>query len=85
MNIYVGNLDYSLQEDELMELFNEYGQVTSVKIIKDKYTGRGKGFGFVEMVNENEASNAINELNGAELKNRKIIVNKARPERKIGF
>ena len=81
MNIYVGNLNYALQEDELQQVFGEYGEVTSVKIIKDKYSGRSKGFGFVEMTDDTEAQNAINELNGAEVKSRNIKVNKARPPR----
>jgi len=81
MNIYVGNLDYALQEDELKQIFSEYGEVTSVKIITDKYTGKGKGFGFVEMLNEKEATTAIKELDGTEIKSRAIKVNKARPPR----
>ena len=81
MNIYVGNLNYALQEDELQQVFAEFGEVVSVKIIKDKYSGRSKGFGFVEMADENEAQNAINELNGTEVQGRNIKVNKARPPR----
>ncbi len=81
MNIYVGNLNYSLQEKELEEVFSEFGEVTSVKIIKDKVTGRSKGFGFIEMENDNEASNAIQELNGAEVKGRSLKVNQAKPPR----
>ena len=79
MNIYVGNLDYDLQESQLTELFSQYGQVTSVKIIKDRDTNRGKGFGFVEMENDDEGRTAIQELNGAELANRELRVNEARP------
>lgn len=81
MNMYVRNLDYNLQEDELRTIFGEYGEVTSVKIIKDKFTGRGKGFGFVDMKNETDAVNAIDQLNGAEIRGRKIMVNEARPQK----
>lgn len=79
MNIYVGNLDYNLQEDELGEIFAEYGEVVSVKIVKDRETGRAKGFGFVEMANESEGDKAVEELDGAEVNGRNIKVNKARP------
>ena len=81
MNIYIGNLDYSLQEDDLKQIFGKYGEVTSVKIITDKFTGKGKGFGFVEMAEEKEATTAINELDGTEINGRNIKVNKARPPR----
>jgi len=81
MNLYVGNLNYSLQEDELKQIFSEFGEVVSVKIITDKYTGQGKGFGFVEMTDETEASKAIDGLNGVDVKGRNIKVNKARPPR----
>jgi RNA recognition motif-containing protein len=79
MNIYVGNLNYRLQEDELKEIFVQYGEVASVKIITDKYTGQSKGFGFVEFVDEDDATKAIEELNGTDFKGRNLIVNKARP------
>lgn len=79
MNIYVGNLNYQLQESELEQVFSEYGEVSSVKIIKDRYTGKAKGFGFVEMPDDEAANNAIEELNGAELSGRQMRVNKARP------
>ena len=79
MNIYVGNLDYGLQESELEQIFREYGEVASVKIIKDKYTGKAKGFGFVEMPDDGEANNAIEELNGKDVNGRQMKVNKARP------
>ncbi len=81
MNIYIGNLDYSLQEDDLKQIFGKYGEVTSVKLITDKFTGKGKGFGFVEMTEEKEATTAINELDGTEINGRNIKVNKARPPR----
>ena len=81
MNIYVGNLSYKIEEAELKEVFEEYGEVTSVKIITDKYSGRSKGFGFIEMTNEDEAKKAIEELNGKEFDGRQVVVNIARPRR----
>jgi RNA recognition motif-containing protein len=81
MNIYVGNLSYKVDENDLRGIFEEYGEVTSVKIIKDKYSGRSKGFAFIEMANNNEAKTAIKELNGGELDNRKVIINEAKPKR----
>ena len=81
MNIYVGNLSYKIEEAELKEVFEEYGEVTSVKIITDKYSGRSKGFGFIEMANEDEAKKAIEELNGKEFDGRQVVVNIARPRR----
>ena len=80
MNIYVGNLDYNLKEDELNEIFAEYGEVVSVKIVQDRETGRTKGFGFVEMAVESEGEKAVEELDGAEVNGRNIKVNKARPK-----
>jgi RNA recognition motif-containing protein len=81
MNIYVGNLSFKVEEPELSKLFDEYGEVSSVKIITDKYSGRSKGFAFVVMDNDEEAKNAINELNGKEVDSREIVVNEARPRR----
>ena len=78
MNIYIGNLHYNVNEEELKEIFKEYGEVMSVTIITDKYTGRSKGFGFIEMLNDEEASKAIDNLNGTELRGRKVIVNLAK-------
>jgi RNA recognition motif-containing protein len=78
-NIYVRNLNFSLTEDELRQVFAQFGQVDSVKIIKDKFTGRAKGFGFVEMSNEQEAQTAIDRLNGTDVKGRNIFVDKANP------
>jgi len=78
MNIYVGNLQYGVTEDELKELFEEFGEVMSVKIINDKYSGRSKGYGFVEMSNNNEAKKAIENLNEKDLRGRNIRVNQAR-------
>jgi RNA recognition motif-containing protein len=79
MNIYVGNLSYSVTETELKQAFEEFGNVASVNILEDKYTGRSRGFGFVEMPEESEAQSAIEGLDGKELKGRVIKVNKARP------
>lgn len=79
MNIYVGNLAYSVTEDELNELFAEYGEVSSVNIISDKYSGQSKGFGFVEMAKQADAEEAIKALNESLLKSRNIKVNQARP------
>jgi len=82
MNIFVGSLPFSLGEADLRESFEAYGPVESVKIITDKMTGRSKGFGFVEMPNEEEAQRAIDELNGATVGGRTIVVNQseARPQ-----
>ncbi len=79
MNIYVGNLNYRLQEDDLKEAFSDYGEVSTVKIISDRVTGRAKGFGFVEMPNDNEALKAIEDLDGSQLMDREMRVNQARP------
>ena len=79
MNIYVGNLSYGVTEEDLKEAFESFGEVETVKIIKDRYSGESKGFGFIEMPDKNEAQSAIEGLNGRELKGRKINVNEARP------
>ena len=79
MNIYVGNLNYRLQEEELKETFANYGEVSSIKIISDRVTGRAKGIGFVEMPNDNEALKAIEDLDGSQLMEREMRVNQARP------
>lgn len=81
MNIYVGNLDFKVNEDDLKEVFEEYGEVTEVKIITDKYSGRSKGFGFVTIEDKAGALKAIEELNGATYENRQIVVNEAKPQR----
>ena len=78
MNIYAGNLSWELNEDELRQLFEEFGEVSSASIIKDKFSGRSKGFGFIEMPNKEEAESAINSLNGKEVKGRNLKVNEAR-------
>lgn len=79
MNIFVGNLNFKIEENELKEIFEDYGEVDSAKIITDKFTGRSKGFGFIEMPNDAEANKAIEELNGGELEGRNIVVNEAKP------
>jgi RNA recognition motif-containing protein len=80
MNIFVGSLPFSIEEADLRESFEAYGTVDSVKIITDKFTGRSKGFGFVEMSNDEEAQKAIDELNGATVDGRTIVVNKSEPK-----
>jgi len=79
MNIYVANLSRDTTEDDLREVFEAFGQVTSVNIIKDKYSGESREFGFVEMPSKDEAQAALDGLNGKELKEKTIIVNEARP------
>ena len=79
MNIYVGNLSYEVTEEDLREAFEVFGEVESVKVLKDTYSGRSKGFGFVEMASNAEAQAAIDGLNDKELKGRTLTVNKARP------
>jgi len=78
--LYVGSLPYSITEDQLRELFEPYGALDSVRIISDKYTGQSKGFGFVEMANEDDAQKAIEGVNGKETGGRTLVVNEARPE-----
>lgn len=79
MNIYVGNLDFSSTEDSIRTLFEQHGEVTSVKIITDRDTGRSRGFSFVEMSNDDEGRAAITALDGQELDGRALKVNEARP------
>ncbi len=79
MNIYVGNLSYEVNEEDLQEAFEAFGQVQSGRIIKDKYSGQSKGFGFMEMPSKAEGQSAIDGLNGKELKGRTLNVNEARP------
>lgn len=79
MNLFVGNLDYTVKAEQLQEFFSQMGEVSSAKIIIDKPTGRSKGFGFVEMPNDDEARNAISNLNGQKIKEREISVSEARP------
>ena len=84
MNIYLGNLSYSATEATIKELFETYGAVTTAKIVTDKFTGSSRGFGFVEMTNDDEAQRAIAELNGKEFQGRKMIVNESRPRETTG-
>ncbi|NDV47077.1 RNA-binding protein [Paludibacter sp. 221] len=79
MNIYVGNLSYNVRENDLQGVMEEYGSVDSCKIIKDRETGRSKGFAFVEMSDDTAAAKAIEELNGAEFDGRTMVVKEARP------
>jgi RNA recognition motif-containing protein len=80
MNLFVTNISPKVGEDALKALFSEFGQVSSVKIISDKFTGESKGFGFVDMVNDNQAFNAIERLMNAEFFGKKLMVSKARPK-----
>ncbi len=82
MNMYIGNLAYDVTEDDLRNAFSEFGEVSSVKIIIDKFSGRSKGFGFVEMPSNSEADQAIKALNGKMLSGRSIKVNQAEAKRK---
>ena len=79
MNIYVGNLAYSVTEQDLNKAFSEFGAVTSAKLITDRDTGRAKGFAFVEMANKSEGIKAIAQLNGTSINERQIVVNEAKP------
>lgn len=83
--LYVGSLPYSITEDQLRDMFAEFGSLESVRIITDKYTGQSKGFGFVEMATEEEAQKAIDGVNGREMNGRTLVVNEARPEEKRSF
>lgn len=80
MNIYISNLSYDTSSDSLQELFESYGEVTSAKIISDRETGRSRGFGFVEMSEDNDAQKAIDELNETSFEGKVITVNVARPK-----
>jgi len=79
MRIYVGNLPFSVTDDDHREVFSEFGELESAEIVKDKYSGQSKGFGFVDMPNNSEADEAIKSLNDQPLKGRKLTVNEARP------
>jgi len=79
MNIYVGNLPYNTSEDELAELFSQFGQVSKASILVDRETGRSRGFGFVEMVNAEDGKKAVESLNGQPFQKRTLTVNEARP------
>jgi RNA recognition motif-containing protein len=79
MRIYVGNLTYSVTDDDLREVFGEFGELAAAEVIKDKFSGQSKGFGFVDMPNNSEADAAIKALNETDFKGRKLTVNEARP------
>ncbi len=79
MNIYVGNLSYKATDDDLRTAFEQYGQVSSAQVIKDKFTGRSRGFGFVEMPSSDEGNKAIEALNNQDIAGRPVRVNEARP------
>ncbi|EGJ72075.1 RNP-1 like RNA-binding protein [Bacteroides coprosuis DSM 18011] len=79
MNIFIGGLSYGITDADLMDLFQEYGEIKSAKVIMDRETNKSKGFGFVEMEDDSAAKNAISELNGAEYDGRTISVSEARP------
>ena len=79
MNIYVGNLPYNAEEEGMRQLFEAYGSVTTVTIVKDKFSGKSRGFGFVEMADAGEAKQAIDNLNGKDFNGRSLTVNEARP------
>lgn len=84
MNIYVGNLSWSMTDEDLNGLFTPYGEVTSAKILREKHTGRSKGFGFVEMPDDESAKSAIAGLNETEIQGRKIVVNESQPRQEGG-
>ena len=84
MNIYVGNLSWNLKDQDLSNLFAAHGEVISAKIVNDKFTNRSKGFGFVEMANDDQAQAAIAALNGTEVDGRNIVVNESRPKQEGG-
>ena len=84
MNIYVGNLSYDATEETIRQAFEAFGQVISIRIIKDKYTGQSKGFGFVEMLEQSQAQAAMKSLNGKEFLGKQINVNEARPRNDEG-
>lgn len=79
MNIYVGNLSFDTSDDDLRQLFESHGQISSVNIIRDKFSGQSRGFGFVEMSSDEEAEAVIEKLNAVELNGRTLNINRARP------
>ena len=80
MNIYVGNLSFEVSDEDLRSAFQAFGQVDNASVIKDRYSDRSRGFGFVEMPSKDEAKSAISELDGSDLKGRALKVNEARPQ-----
>ena len=81
MNIYVANISFRAREQDLKELFEQYGEVSSVKVVTDRETGRSRGFGFIEMPNDSEGKQAIAQLNGVDFNQRNLVVNEARPSK----
>ncbi len=79
MNIYVGNLPYSIDRDQLRECFAQFGEVRAARIVTERESGKSKGYGFVDMDNDAEANEAIAKLNGTDIGGRKVVVNEARP------
>jgi cold-inducible RNA-binding protein len=84
VNIYVGNMSFDTSEEELRQAFGKFGEVTSVRIITDRHTGRPRGFGFVEMADDSSARQAMEALNGTDLGGRALVVNEAQPKRQGG-
>jgi cold-inducible RNA-binding protein len=84
LKLYVGNLPFGVSEEDLKKLFSEAGEVLSIKIVTDSYSGRSRGFGFVEMASQADAEKAISLLNGKTLMDRTLTVNEARPQKKRG-
>lgn len=84
MNIYVSNLSFNVQDEDLREFFTPFGEVTSAKVINDRQTGQSRGFGFVEMSDDEAAKKAINDLNGGSVEGRTIRVTEAKPKEKSG-
>lgn len=83
--LFVGGIPYSVQQEELQELFSKCGEVTSATIVRDKFTNQSRGFGFVEMATEEQAAEAIKQLNGSQLGGRTIVVNESKPQEKKNF
>ena len=81
MNIYVANISFRAREQDLKELFEQYGEVSSVKVVTDRETGRSRGFGFIEMPNDSEGKQAVAQLNGVDFNQRNLVVNEARPSK----
>ncbi|HRW63345.1 MAG TPA: RNA-binding protein [Bacteroidales bacterium] len=84
MNIFIANLNFKVQSEKLQEIFSEYGEVTSAKVVFDRETGRSKGYGFVEMPNEDEGNRAIEDLDGVEIEGKTIVVKIAKPREEGG-
>ncbi len=81
--LFVGNIDWGTTDEDLQELFTKYGEIEECVIIKDKFSNRSKGFGFVTFINDDDADKAVEELNDYELKERKLVVNEARPKKEF--